>query len=300
MIFEYDVFLSFSSKDEEIVRPIWQELSLSGLRVFWSDETLKQNAGQSFFKVIQSSLEKSQHLILICTEDALSSKWVQLEYETFFSNYHLRHENYRRFILLPHKGFNPSSLPPFLRNIQIASSVSEAIPLVGGIDIRGLVRENEGLKKELDTAQIRISQLQDGISDNRNFDFERAQLLAKMGELAKKLSSSNHREDLLKEELLGAQKNVDALQSKVERLTDLRGSNHWIKTSGSSFYEQNKTVFRFVIYGLLLVNLLSVAAGGENTELTNFLGLAFIVAFLVSIGVAIRHLIKTSDRNNNR
>ena len=299
MIFEYDVFLSFSSKDEEIVRPIWQELSLSGLRVFWSDETLKNNAGQSFFKVIQSSLEKSQHLILICTEDALSSKWVQLEYETFFSNYHLKHEHYRRLILLPQKGFDLSSLPPFLRNIQIASSVSEAIPLVGGVDIRGLVRENEGLKKELEIAQIRISQLQNSTSDSRNFDSERTELLARMGGLEKELSASSRREDVLKEALLGAKNNVDILQSKVDRLTELTASSQRINTTRSSFYEQNKNAFRSVIYGLLLVNLLSAAAGGENTELTNFLGLAFMVVFLVSIGVVIRHLIRISDRNKN-
>ena len=50
-IFEYDVFLSFASADKELVKPIWQEMSSSGLRVFWSDETLKQNIGQPFIEV---------------------------------------------------------------------------------------------------------------------------------------------------------------------------------------------------------------------------------------------------------
>ena len=40
--FDYDVFLSFSASDEGLVRPVWQELCLSGLRVFWSDATLKR------------------------------------------------------------------------------------------------------------------------------------------------------------------------------------------------------------------------------------------------------------------
>jgi hypothetical protein len=47
-IFEYDVFLSFASADEDIVKPIWQEISLSGLRVFWSDEALKKKLVNHF------------------------------------------------------------------------------------------------------------------------------------------------------------------------------------------------------------------------------------------------------------
>lgn len=32
MIFEYDVFLSFSSDDEELVKPIWQQLAKGGVK----------------------------------------------------------------------------------------------------------------------------------------------------------------------------------------------------------------------------------------------------------------------------
>ena len=44
--FEYDVFVSFSSADEQLVKPIWQELCSNGLRVFWSDSTLKKGGWQ--------------------------------------------------------------------------------------------------------------------------------------------------------------------------------------------------------------------------------------------------------------
>src|ERR1035441_4917055 len=60
--FDYDVFLSFSSDDEEIARPMWKELSHSGLRVFWSEAALKQKLGESWPDTIQSSLERSRHL----------------------------------------------------------------------------------------------------------------------------------------------------------------------------------------------------------------------------------------------
>jgi hypothetical protein len=41
-IFDYDVFLSFASTDEAVVKLIWPELCISGLCVFWSDTSLKQ------------------------------------------------------------------------------------------------------------------------------------------------------------------------------------------------------------------------------------------------------------------
>src|SRR4051812_1899112 len=53
-MFEYDIFLSFSAKDVSVVKPIWQRLMSSGLRVFWSDENLKIVLGQSFVSGIQN------------------------------------------------------------------------------------------------------------------------------------------------------------------------------------------------------------------------------------------------------
>ena len=66
-VFDYDVFLSFASSDEEFARPIWQELCLSGLRVFWSDASLKQRLGEAWYESIQSSLVRSRHLIVIAS-----------------------------------------------------------------------------------------------------------------------------------------------------------------------------------------------------------------------------------------
>ena len=78
-IFEYDLFLSFAKTDEKIVKPIWQEMCLAGLRVFWSDSTLKDKIGESWFEVIQSSLEQSQHFVLICskTKTVVTTNWYQ-------------------------------------------------------------------------------------------------------------------------------------------------------------------------------------------------------------------------------
>jgi len=112
-IFNYDVFLSFSSKDEEAAKPVWQELSLSGLRVFWSDETLKRNVGQSFFEVAQEALMSSRHLVLLMSANAAESEWVKLEYQTFFNLCHMPTKGGRRLIIHPIGGYDIARLPPF-------------------------------------------------------------------------------------------------------------------------------------------------------------------------------------------
>jgi hypothetical protein len=85
-IFEYDVFLSFASSDEELVKPMWQELCLSGLRVFWSDAALKNELGNSWIEIIESSLDRSRHMLLVCSPTSLNSTWVKREYRAFLEH----------------------------------------------------------------------------------------------------------------------------------------------------------------------------------------------------------------------
>ena len=152
-VFDYDVFLCFASRDIEHVRPIWQELSSSGLRVFWSGESLKENIGQSFFSVIQEALEKSRYFLLYCTPAAMDSQWVKEEYETFYSNCYIPSQQKRRFVILPGLGFELQLLPPMLRRIQLTDSTTKIISILGGQDFQALKRENEELKRALETAQ---------------------------------------------------------------------------------------------------------------------------------------------------
>lgn len=114
--YEFDVFISFVSSEQNLVEPIWQRLKASGLRVFWSDDYLKERYGENWIGLIQDSLEKSRHLILICTKESMKSKWVKREYETFYYQFH--DGSKRRLIPLLMKGFNVKNLPLFLRPIQ--------------------------------------------------------------------------------------------------------------------------------------------------------------------------------------
>jgi len=115
-IFEYNVFMSFSSKDKKIAKPIWQKMRMNGLRVFWSDEALKNKSGESWLETMQLSLEQSQHFLLICTPSAMASKWVNREWNAFYSQCIV--PGMRLLVPLLVDNFKVSELPIFLRDFQ--------------------------------------------------------------------------------------------------------------------------------------------------------------------------------------
>jgi hypothetical protein len=150
--FEYDVFLSFSSADEEIVKPIWQELCSNGLRVFWSDAILKKEVGNSWFEVIERSLERSKHMLLVCSENSMNSKWVQREYRAFYDQCYSA--DTRRLIPVLAHGYKPNDLPLFLRGLQVGNIddhqfIKEIIPILGGVNFEKLQFELQSLKEEI-------------------------------------------------------------------------------------------------------------------------------------------------------
>jgi len=128
---EYDVFLSFSSTDEVLAKRVWTEMSLSGLRVFWSDESLKSNIGESFFTIIQEALEKSKHFVLICTNNAMKSHWVREEYETFCNNCYIPSGRKRKLIIYKTDSCKKNNIPFLLKNIQLTESIDLIIKILG-------------------------------------------------------------------------------------------------------------------------------------------------------------------------
>ncbi len=60
--FEYDVFLSHSSKDKAAVRPVAERLRKDGLRVWFDEWVLKP--GDSIPAKIEAELEHSRVLVL--------------------------------------------------------------------------------------------------------------------------------------------------------------------------------------------------------------------------------------------
>lgn len=78
--FEYDVFLSHSSKDKSRVRRLAKRMRDVGLRV-WFDEWIIK-AGDDRDLAIERGLEKSRVQVLCLSPAALDSDWVRLERNT--------------------------------------------------------------------------------------------------------------------------------------------------------------------------------------------------------------------------
>lgn len=79
--FQYDVFLSHSSKDKAVVRPLAERLRKDGVKVWFDDWILKP--GDSIPSKIEEGLERSRVLVLCMSANAFGSDWAQLESGTF-------------------------------------------------------------------------------------------------------------------------------------------------------------------------------------------------------------------------
>ena len=148
--FDYDVFISFSVRNEAVARALYEQLTGSGLRVFWSDETLKKRVGQSWFRVIEESLESSKHMVLLWSEEAQKSKFVKMEYETFLTET-IKAEG-RLLVPVHEKGYGPESMPLFMRHLQcysLGGDLKDLISRLGG-RYEPLAIENAQLRKEIE------------------------------------------------------------------------------------------------------------------------------------------------------
>jgi hypothetical protein len=77
----HDVFLSYSKRDESVVRDLARRLRDSGLRV-WFDGW-EMSPGDSIPSKIEAGLEGSAVLVLCVSEHSLGSDWATLESQTF-------------------------------------------------------------------------------------------------------------------------------------------------------------------------------------------------------------------------
>jgi len=78
--FDYDVFLSYSSQDKQVVRALAERLKQEGLRV-WLDKWVIQ-PGDPISLKIQHGLEKSRTLLMCMSWAYFDSEWTTLEHHT--------------------------------------------------------------------------------------------------------------------------------------------------------------------------------------------------------------------------
>jgi sugar phosphate isomerase/epimerase len=74
--FKYDVFLSHSSKDKDVVRAVAERLWKDGLKVWFDEWVLKPS--DSIPAKIEEGLEHSRVLVLCMSANAFGSGWAQL------------------------------------------------------------------------------------------------------------------------------------------------------------------------------------------------------------------------------
>jgi tetratricopeptide (TPR) repeat protein len=79
--FSYDLFLSHSSDDKAVVRPLAERLRRDGLKVWFDEWELRP--GDSIPAKIEEGLEHSRVLVLCMSANAFGSDWAQLESQTF-------------------------------------------------------------------------------------------------------------------------------------------------------------------------------------------------------------------------
>ena len=80
--FEFDVFLSHSSKDKGVVRALAERLRRDGLKV-WFDEW-EIRLGDSVYAKISDGLERSRTLLLCMSRNGFGSDWVTVEHQAIF------------------------------------------------------------------------------------------------------------------------------------------------------------------------------------------------------------------------
>ena len=94
--FQFDIFLSHSSKDKAVAQDIAERLRSGGLRVWFDGWEIRP--GDSIPAKIEEGLEGSRVLVLCMSANAFGSEWAQLEAGTFRFRDPLNKE--RRFLPL--------------------------------------------------------------------------------------------------------------------------------------------------------------------------------------------------------
>jgi len=115
--FDYDVFLSYSSKDRNVVHALAERLRDAGLRV-WLDDWVVQPGGPIGLK-IQHGLEKSRVLLMCMSKAYFASDWAGLEHHSLLFRDPTNKE--RRFVpVLIEDCYRPYAVAQCLRRLARA------------------------------------------------------------------------------------------------------------------------------------------------------------------------------------
>lgn len=179
----YDVFISFKATDENrkrtrdylLAQEIYDALSASGLRVFFSPVSLRSHVGEVYEPYIFAALYSSKVLVLVGTRrEYLESEWVKNEWSRYLF---MTRTNPEKHILPVCEGMKPEEFPAGIGKMQaISMNTVGALELIKervadyavGQEKRIYVKTANGEKMDL-TNQLR--RLQFAVEDG---DYEEA------------------------------------------------------------------------------------------------------------------------------
>lgn len=123
--YKYHFFISSSSQDNSFVDKMLE--SMPGYKVFHSQVDLKENVGDTYFDVIAEAIYQSRHMILVVSPPSMKSKWVKIEYQTFFNNCYAQTEEDRRIFLIKGDDYKVKDVPILFSNFQIADNIDQVL-----------------------------------------------------------------------------------------------------------------------------------------------------------------------------
>jgi hypothetical protein len=91
----YSCFISYSSKDEAFAERLYADLQNKGVRCWFAPEDMK--IGDKFRQRIEEAIHVHERLLLILSENSVSSEWVEKEVETAFE----KEQREKRTVLFP-------------------------------------------------------------------------------------------------------------------------------------------------------------------------------------------------------
>ena len=208
--FAYDIFICFSTKDRAIAQPIWETFRGYGLRVFVSDEDLQNTVGFNFLDEIDKAISNSQHLVLLASNNALQSTFVRDEYQSFYSDCHVKSPEERLLIVYRLKNFQINDLPRILKTKQIANSTEQIISTLISED---LIKQNEiNRSKEVFVKKEKINH----VNSFSTMDLDEIQLYEKFSKLIESDNSKNNSDIADKEDAeLRTQKFLEKQNLKI-------------------------------------------------------------------------------------
>lgn len=147
------IFLSYARKDGWEMRAIYNELCLSGFRV-WIDDQLEPGA-PSWQHEINKMLDGATCVVCICTPNAFSSKWVNIELQ-------LAEQKHLRTYPVLVRGKPEKAIPLSLTSVQFTDCRTEYTA-----SIRKLIAEMMRRHSQAIIADMRTIFAEDGLNWTR-------------------------------------------------------------------------------------------------------------------------------------